>query len=1355
MIVDTKGAPSREILYAKPATTTIYSQNQFEFAETVNADPHDIPTLIRKAREIIEDQPPDQAIQEIVITLGQEGAFSVTRDRIWEAPAPPKGTESASEIGAGDTSLAERVFRTWKEETPNRAFVFGVAAGTDSVRYPGTGGGSQAGIDDLFRKIDLTEHTLKDNPYLRGNTPSASIAQADRLTVSTTSLIAAGTYAMGFIGVFLKLFYAGIPPDKALQLAHYQLNAVGQDIFGEIHDKNRVDAILGAYEGRKKGGAGSLKAGRHLGIPHPEKTVYGIVDVLEASTNIIRGFPDFGGSGGSSIYALGPLAEAFGPMPDELGAGLVIIGVPPDRPEEMNRFLASRGGEPLDPDAPVIELLRIAADVNHVTFDDLDVYLMNRSRLKEEYRKPLWAIQEQHPGLRIIEVRQGSHDQALKAILGQQDKRVPIFVGTAGSTQAVTAYLTALLFDTVAVGLRIYTRMQMEPELKKLIEVKVENALVKDSGELKSLLKEKIDHLLDIQAPYLMQIGDLSYMRADSPVWDAPKADFWKDVGGFMLKDGGICLIENIAVTLSHKNERHRGKFISENIVLNQPCLYNQRHPQEQIARLQITIQSNQWAYPYGEFYGYGHPRPWSLDFMSIGQMASSFETDPYWQMLFDESLEVTTRKVKTILDRAGAKGDSDKWLSKLRSNHWRTYGYAAELTQDAYVRYLLRKEYAESSETLLEYPELVMPNGSAKASSSGSKITTISADDEEVLFDELFIFSPDSKGRDNALFKIMKAIKTRVEKFNSPWVSTYVTEEPSRFVGEPEVFIGKYLVNASSRIREYLGGRTENRYILSFNDLLINSSKAIGKRWFQEGKSEDYQGKVKVKMVRKNNGLIIEVTDNGIGIERYILMRLFKRRLILKAILDKFRYLRNSDLWGLGIAVYNFYAKLWISELGGKIEIDTLHPKTGAHKLTYYSDSNIEVEESKRKQQGAQIRFTFPRFFTKASSAGDVANPFPLLRKGQELDISDLFLYGTSSKYSTRNLLEGGPITQPSFFRVFKESPELSKELRRRPGNISVLSRIDPKFTNTAHMVDFANIAKQISDGSIHLPLIYKPVRGVRGWGIFYIEKDEDKNIVITMAYVYDGVWSNQYTVKVGLVEEHMLEAGITNIKKDNEQKIIQFVIGSDRKDTADILLNVWKQVSGIAVSNFINYDSGVIETVAPTIKCKGKAYETRHLLKMNLLSGEGSFLKGESFARIGSSAYFSNQAISGKPELKEPQMFNPLFEMCNIKQARKAEFRRYVKRAIEEELIFFSKRLKAAGIAFDVEVKVELDLAWLPPTEKSNGFPVPFLTEWTVRLYDSNDVGTTCIIGEQNKSQAGMLAKDKKSHLLFSQAA
>jgi hypothetical protein len=178
-----------------------------------------------------------------------------------------------------------------------------------------------------------------------------------------------------------------------------------------------------------------------------------------------------------------------------------------------------------------------------------------------------------------------------------------------------------------------------------------------------------------------------------------------------MRKDGIVCWIKRVAITVSHKNEKQISDFVVRDIPMKQACLSSQKNSRNNSVRLQITVQSNQWAYPYAEFYGYGHPRLWNLARTAMMEMVNDFEGDPFWHMLLEEKLEKVRGRVLDILNQTRCWGNGRTWISGLEEKHGNPYGYCAELTKDAYVRYLLRRGWVEGEIPAVEYKDLVMPD--------------------------------------------------------------------------------------------------------------------------------------------------------------------------------------------------------------------------------------------------------------------------------------------------------------------------------------------------------------------------------------------------------------------------------------------------------------------------------------------------------------------------------------------------------------------------------------------------------------------------------------------------------------------
>jgi 6-phosphofructokinase 2 len=85
------------------------------------------------ARQLITDG----KAEVVALTLGHQGALLVTREAMWFAP--PLELPVASAVGAGDSFVAGLVW-AWQDGLPlDRAFAWGVAAGSAALLTAGTG----------------------------------------------------------------------------------------------------------------------------------------------------------------------------------------------------------------------------------------------------------------------------------------------------------------------------------------------------------------------------------------------------------------------------------------------------------------------------------------------------------------------------------------------------------------------------------------------------------------------------------------------------------------------------------------------------------------------------------------------------------------------------------------------------------------------------------------------------------------------------------------------------------------------------------------------------------------------------------------------------------------------------------------------------------------------------------------------------------------------------------------------------------------------------------------------------------------------------------------------------------------
>lgn len=86
---------------------------------------------LNAARELIQER--DVTI--VALTLGEEGALVITRDKAWRGRAPK--VQPVSTVGAGDSFLGAMVWRLSRGPDLVEALRFGIAAGAAALLSPG------------------------------------------------------------------------------------------------------------------------------------------------------------------------------------------------------------------------------------------------------------------------------------------------------------------------------------------------------------------------------------------------------------------------------------------------------------------------------------------------------------------------------------------------------------------------------------------------------------------------------------------------------------------------------------------------------------------------------------------------------------------------------------------------------------------------------------------------------------------------------------------------------------------------------------------------------------------------------------------------------------------------------------------------------------------------------------------------------------------------------------------------------------------------------------------------------------------------------------------------------------------
>ena len=362
--------------------------------------------------------------------------------------------------------------------------------------------------------------------------------------------------------------------------------------------------------------------------------------------------------------------------------------------------------------------------------------------------------------------------------------------------------------------------------------------------------------------------------------------------------------------------------------------------------------------------------------------------------------------------------------------------------------------------------------------------------------------------------------------------------------------------------------------------------------------------------------------------------------------------------------------------------------------------------------------------FTHKGHVSAPISNPFPNLKSDSGLTLADLFWDGFKGKAEMSTLANGGPIWVPPFV-IFKR-----EDKTRRKGDIDSLMGRDqghyPYLIDESRLVKFEEFVRdRVLSARGPLGYVYKPNSGNVGYNIFFLEKDTDGRVTLTMA------WNGGRTIeKVYPRMRTML--GDENARVYEDQDIAQFTLSGDmgKEEMLKAISSLW----GMIAKGGDLYDPGMMQEMVPTIKYRQDkrefAYETRHFVRgairriapfITILEDRDEPItsagdKGP-FAKIGSSRYFANQSGRNRyyaHELKGDNIYNPLLAAYPYLTEPKAKrrFKRYVDGLLTKEFDYLRRRLLKAGIVIDEDLVLEIDLQWLPP-ESYDSFPIPVVIE------------------------------------------
>jgi 6-phosphofructokinase 2 len=147
-VLDSSGPALRSAL---SEAVYLMKPNLREFGEIVGRVLETEAECLEAARKLLQERP----ISIIALTMGEEGALVITRDKVLRARAPR--VRPLSTVGAGDSFLGAMIWRLSHEAPLEDAVRFGVAGGSAALLSPGTELCRRSDVEKLLSEVQITE----------------------------------------------------------------------------------------------------------------------------------------------------------------------------------------------------------------------------------------------------------------------------------------------------------------------------------------------------------------------------------------------------------------------------------------------------------------------------------------------------------------------------------------------------------------------------------------------------------------------------------------------------------------------------------------------------------------------------------------------------------------------------------------------------------------------------------------------------------------------------------------------------------------------------------------------------------------------------------------------------------------------------------------------------------------------------------------------------------------------------------------------------------------------------------------------------------------------------------------------
>lgn len=361
---------------------------------------------------------------------------------------------------------------------------------------------------------------------------------------------------------------------------------------------------------------------------------------------------------------------------------------------------------------------------------------------------------------------------------------------------------------------------------------------------------------------------------------------------------------------------------------------------------------------------------------------------------------------------------------------------------------------------------------------------------------------------------------------------------------------------------------------------------------------------------------------------------------------------------------------------------------------------------------------------------------PPPFIQENSSIEVNrDILIKYLGGKYSSRQILLGGPIKQPLFYGLLshKEDNNIPKEI-----------------LNKDHQTSPEDLISQIlnNKGAVTFPFVIKNDTSNQGYRILFFEKNNKDHFKIVMPYfITKKIKSIILPGPKGSKAFKDLKNQLgffhkRKIKIDTQKNLLTLSIKhqnnkTNRNALTVLMNNILNDNDNAVIEQKIDFN--ISDDSVHSIN-KEKVVETRILIRGNFSQDNTTFVYDKKYPllKVGSSNYFANVDSRDASQKSTENIFQKILQHFVIKynQNTLQEFKENTENILIKQYNYLITRLKQSCINLgeDFTLPVFFDVGW--KYQGKEKFPSPILIEMETHILHIKNVPEMTVTLDSNQN-------------------